>query len=389
MSMKSGATSNFQPGSWQELLHDVYVGTLTGACHFPYFLKTWIMEYLVLPVLRITRLSSLNFLPSSHDSVGDGSSEPTETNGELKVVGIGFGRTGTYSLTLALEELGYPTLHTQHLYENKEIQQMWTDLIFNPSLANGHAELGTPDFDVITQHGYEATTDFPMALYFDQILARYPDCKFILTTRDSSEKWFKSWDTLTKTITAPTYYGGLFISGVRHYSIYLRWLFALVNKDDSFLTSSRPKMAQYKQAAIASYETHNARVRDLVPPSQLLDYSVKQGWQPLCEFLEVSDCPSTPFPKTNSARSVQIQAVSGALVPLVFVLFCLFAVFTRVFQFATGKTPLAWLQYQRVVVLPNMVNWLLLSEKEREQQRQHEKIVGGAGAGTYHVKKVA
>ena len=30
--------------------------------------------------------------------------------GGLKVVGVGYGRTGTYSLALALEELGFPTL---------------------------------------------------------------------------------------------------------------------------------------------------------------------------------------------------------------------------------------------------------------------------------------
>eukprot|EP00538_Stauroneis_constricta_P001875 CAMPEP_0119552682 /NCGR_PEP_ID=MMETSP1352-20130426/5606_1 /TAXON_ID=265584 /ORGANISM="Stauroneis constricta, Strain CCMP1120" /LENGTH=97 /DNA_ID=CAMNT_0007598949 /DNA_START=247 /DNA_END=536 /DNA_ORIENTATION=+ len=97
MSMKRGATSNFQPGSWQELLHDVYVGTLTGACHFPYFVKTWTVEYLVLPLLHLTRLSSV-VLPSPQDSVVGGSDDARMEARELKVVGIGFGRTGTYSL---------------------------------------------------------------------------------------------------------------------------------------------------------------------------------------------------------------------------------------------------------------------------------------------------
>uniref|UniRef100_A0A6T6FWA0 Sulfotransferase domain-containing protein n=1 Tax=Craspedostauros australis TaxID=1486917 RepID=A0A6T6FWA0_9STRA len=375
--MRRGATSNFASGSWQELVHDVYIGTITGASHFPYFLKTWTVEYILLPFLQITRLSSVLFPSLVQDQQAISDQSQSHQPKDLKVVGIGFGRTGTYSLTLALEELGYPTLHTQHLYENKDIQQMWSDLIFNPSLAKGRAELGTPDFDVITRHGYEATTDFPMALYYDQIHERYPDCKFILTTRDNSEKWFKSWDTLTKTITAPTYYGGWFISGVRHYSVYLRWLFAVVNKDDSFLTSNRPKMLQYKQAAVDSYETHNQRVRELIPSHQLLDYSVKQGWQPICDFLEIADCPTTPFPKTNSARSVQVQAVSGALVPLILVLFCVFTLFTRVFQFATGMTPLSWLQFQRDVALPRMVNRVFLNAKH--PQDHHEHSVSKAG----------
>ena len=40
----------------------------------------------------------------------DTTDEDSLSNGGLKVVGVGYGRTGTYSLALALEELGFPTL---------------------------------------------------------------------------------------------------------------------------------------------------------------------------------------------------------------------------------------------------------------------------------------
>jgi hypothetical protein len=228
------------------------------------------------------------------------------------------------------------------LYENEEIFQMWTDLIFHPSLLNGTAELGTPDFDVITSHGYQATCDFPMALYFDQIMDKYPDCKFILTTREDSEVWFRSWDTLTKSITAPTHFAGMFISSVQQYSIYLRWLFAIVNKDDTFLTSAKPMIDQCKEAAIESYENHNARVRELVPTEHLLEYSVTQGWEPLCSFLEIGDCPTHPFPKTNSARSVRVQAVSAVSAPVVIGLLPLLYMFAKVFTRITGTTVTVW-----------------------------------------------
>lgn len=238
---------------------------------------------------------------------------------------------------------------------------MWTDEIFMPSLKKGQAELGQPKFDVITSNGYTATTDFPMALYVDQIHEQYPNCKFILTTRENSEVWFRSWDTLTKSITAPTYFGGFFITGVRQYSIYLRWLFAIVNKDNSFLTSSRPKMEQYKVAAIDSYESHNEHVRQLLPSSHLLEYSVKQGWEPLCEFLDIptASCPTHPFPKTNSARSVQVQAVSAAATPLFLVLFVLFVFFSVVFQRITGKTVVSWVYYTTQIQIPQFLNKMI------------------------------
>jgi hypothetical protein len=277
---------------------------------------------------------------------------------------------------LALEELGMPTLHTQHLYENENenIFKMWTDLIFKPSIDAGHAEMGAPDFDIITRHGYQATMDFPVALYYEQIMDKYPDCKFILTTRENTEVWFRSWDTMTKSISTPANLGGIFITGVQRYSIYLRWLFAVVNQDDTFLTSSIPKINQNKEAAISSYEEHNKRVRELIPQDKLLEYSVKQGWQPLCNFLEIGsgDCPDTPFPKTNSARSVQVQSISSTVVPLVVILFCLFYLFARTFQMVTGRTVMQWINLQ-TTQLPQFLRKTLIGNNKQYQAATFRK----------------
>ena len=155
---------------------------------------------------------------------------------------------------------------------------MWAHEVFQPSFKENKAELRTPDFDVIAQAGFEATCDLPMALYFEQIYEKYPDCKFILTTRDNSETWFRSWDTLTKSITVPVHYF-VFIPNVRQLGQYLRWLFAIVNHDNGYLTAPTPLPNQNREAAIGSYEEHNRRVRETIPSHQLLEYNVKQGWQ--------------------------------------------------------------------------------------------------------------
>eukprot|EP00980_Cylindrotheca_fusiformis_P004263 scaffold918_cov126-Cylindrotheca_fusiformis.AAC.42 len=318
--MELGSTLHLEPGSWQEAIFDICIGVVTGAGHFLYYLQHW---FVAKPVYALTGIRLFDDKPQLLK----------EGEGELKVVGVGFGRTGTYSLALALDELGFPTLHTQHLYENEDIFEMWVDSVFQPSLDKGHAELGFPDWDVIAQHGYQATMDFPTALYYEQILQKYPNCKFILTTRQDSETWFRSWDNLAKSITTPANVAGSFISGVQRYSIYLRWLYGVVNKDDGFLTSKEPRDNQNHDVAIKSYESHNARVRQLIPSDQLLEFSVKDGWAPLCIFLQVTDkCPTTPFPKTNSARSVQVQSASSTLVPA--------------FRRATGMTVVEWVHLQ-------------------------------------------
>jgi len=277
-------------------------------------------------------------------------------------------RLSKYSVALALAELGFPCLHTQHLYENPGIFDMWTKEVIGPSFDANHATLGNPDFDLISSHGWLSTMDFPTALYFDQILDKFPDCKFILTTRENSEVWFRSWSMLTKTITQPTHHFG-FMAHVRNLDTYLRWLLAIVNDDDKFLTAPHPLPDQIKEKAILSYEEHNRRARELIPKSQLLEYNVKQGWKPLCEFLEVESCPTTPFPKTNSATSVQVQVLSAMVVPLTFVVFVVFYFFSYIFQRATDQTVLQWANHKRRKFLTTLSG-------KRVQMRKKSAAVG-------------
>ena len=75
MTMKTGAELRFEPGSWQEAAHDVYVGLLVGMGH----------------VYKI-------FVQMPYEAIFSSSSMPmVRQAGELKVVGVGFGRTGTVS----------------------------------------------------------------------------------------------------------------------------------------------------------------------------------------------------------------------------------------------------------------------------------------------------
>lgn len=316
MSMATGSKMNFASGSWLEVVYDVYIGAVVGASHSMKVLSLNFYTNLIRPVVE-----SLGYTlapPGDHTNVVDDESPDGIQNKSLKVVGVGYGRTGTYSLTLALEELGFPTLHTQHLYEHRDLFEMWANNVFVPSIGQENVTMGNPDWDMIVSHGFQATCDLPTALYFEEIMERFPDCKFILTSRDNSETWFKSWKTLTESITAPTYLGGFFFPSTRPYYYYLRWLYSVVNQDNSYLTHPFPFPDQQKQKAIDSYEEHNRRVRALVPADQLLEYSVKEGWEPLCDFLDIDECPQTMFPKTNSARSVRVQGFSAIVSPFVF-----------------------------------------------------------------------
>ncbi len=101
---------------------------------------------------------------------------------------------------------------------------MWTEQVFRPSIESKEISMGNPDFDLITSHGFAAAVDFPIALYFEQLNEKYPECKFILTLREDSEVWYKSWRNMAINIAHTTNIGAgiLKLKHVRQLSLYLR-----------------------------------------------------------------------------------------------------------------------------------------------------------------------
>lgn len=215
----------------------------------------------------------------------------------MQVIGVGFGRTGTESLKLALEELGYKSFHTKELLQNTEILDMWYNNVFSKP----QATLGEPDFDLLTAHGYNASTDLPVSLYYESLLEKYPNAKFILTTKSSSNAWFQSWEFLVKyTSFVPRFVP--WFPNVYKFDRYNRWLVSLFHNDDSFLTVPHP-ILQDKQKVMQAYNDHNERVRNVIPMHQLLEFHPKEGWVPLCEFLD-KPIPGMEFPHANSSAEL-------------------------------------------------------------------------------------
>ena len=99
----------------------------------------------------------------------------------LEVIGAGFGRTGTMSLKVALEDLGYgPCYHMIELFEHPNHVERWEVAV-----------RGEPvDWEEMFA-GYRATVDWPGAAFFKELSERYLEAKVILTVRDP-ERWYES-----------------------------------------------------------------------------------------------------------------------------------------------------------------------------------------------------
>jgi hypothetical protein len=187
----------------------------------------------------------------------------------LSVIGAGFGRTGTLSLKLALEQLGFgPSYHMVEVFKNPEAPGYW----------EAAADREPVDWDEVFA-GYGATVDWPGATFYADLAQAYPEAKVVLTLRDP-EAWFAS--------TQATIFK-------RDFDVDAAFD-RMISKVIGRLFDQR---LHDKAHVIEVYNRHNETVQRLIPPERLLVYNLAEGWAPLCAFLGVAE-PDTPMPKLNS-----------------------------------------------------------------------------------------
>jgi hypothetical protein len=233
-----------------------------------------------------------------------------ETDG-LKIIGAGFGRTGTRSLKDALEMLGFgPCYHMVEVFEHPEHVALWQAATKGESV----------DWQEIF-HEYQATVDWPACTFYKELMATYPNAKVLLSVRDP-EKWYESAKSTIYQVNQ------------RRRTFFNSLLFLLFKLMRPGIVAGVPMVNQLiwkgtfhdrfedKEYAISVFNQHNEEVKNYVPPEKLLIYSVKDGWEPLCAFLGVP-VPDVPFPHLNDRESfpgnrmgqeIQKRVVRGTLV---------------------------------------------------------------------------
>lgn len=211
----------------------------------------------------------------------------------LKVIGAGFGRTGTLSAYTALNQLGFPCYHMFEVLENKANK---SHLDFWRKVAN--APPGTQhDWEQVFSN-YTATVDNPACCVWRELLEAYPGAKVLLTVHPKgAEAWYEStMDTIYftetmwqfKVLELCTPFGRKFGNMSRR----LIW------------ERSHKGTMNDREQAIAHYQRHIADVNAAVPADRLLVFSADQGWEPLCAFLDVP-VPEAPFPNVNDRAAIK------------------------------------------------------------------------------------
>jgi hypothetical protein len=183
-------------------------------------------------------------------------------NEQTRIFGIGLSRTGTVSLTRALEQLGIRARH----YPN--------DAATQEELRHGRYSLS-----ILTET--QALLDIPVSPYYAQFDALYPEARFILTTRPE-DSWLESMEN--------------------HFRLYVE------QRHDAFddfvhacvygAVHFSPERFRY----VKRLHEQNVRTYFSDRPDKLLVFDVFSGdsWPELCRFLELP-VPDEPYPHKNPA----------------------------------------------------------------------------------------
>ena len=232
--------------------------------------------------------------------------EEEQNQTQIKIVGLGLGRTGTTSVVMALEILGYNVVHDDEQTELTDLYAFWEE-----------DEIDIDGFhQILGMRGFNAT--FKTAGY--EWVKQRDDVKAILTVRDTPEKYVQSWS-----VAAP------FIQLMEQMPY--RWMPTVHELYESLLaeykvetTGGKPE--DYLNATVLkhNYLQYIEKVQNAIPSERLLTFNVKQGWGPLCTFLEIEegDCPDVPFPHVHTRAKLEgemffLRAITW-IWPLVFVL---------------------------------------------------------------------
>jgi hypothetical protein len=204
----------------------------------------------------------------------------------MRVIGFGVGRTGTFSMKLALEQLNFGPCHHMEEVDAKSPEQIavWA------SAANGKVDWKK------AYAGYNSAVDWPTAAFCQELATAYPDAKFILTLRDP-ERWYASFSQTIVPLIQPT------AKTPSELLPFLKMVMAVVQKTGFRIPST-------KEEILTAFHRHIEIVTQTIPTDRLLLFDVKQGWEPLCQFLVVA-VPPTDFPWTNNTKDFWDSVQAG------------------------------------------------------------------------------
>merc|ERR1719244_1606283 len=217
---------------------------------------------------------------------------------DIAVIGAGLSRSGTLSMRAALEKLLEGSCYHAVIpcIQERDKAPIWHKAMESGTLSTASHKL------LLT--GYKAGVDFPFNQFWPQLMELHPNAKVVLTVRDHKSHYQSlAW---------------LFGKINEAYTWPLTWFYNLLGrKQQRFLLMEEswrsPSLGLTVCESVLSGEEEGIQflkeweeyVKAGVPADRLLVFNVKEGWDPLCTFLNLPK-PDYPFPRANERRAMNI-----------------------------------------------------------------------------------
>lgn len=215
-----------------------------------------------------------------------------------KVLVVGMSRTGTSSMKKALEIIySAPVYHMSVILNKPQHLKFWSDLAF------GRFSPQSVDWKQFFR-GYVAVTDLPSAYFFQSISKDFPDAKIILSLRDEQE-WVNSYCRLME--SGQRFRLFKFLPPLNRL-----WPFAEQMTRLVFGKLIVSEDGIDRSAILAGYLKHNENVRSFFAQENILEFDVRQGWEPLCKFLN-TEIPAASFPFQNAGAEGPAKLIANAV----------------------------------------------------------------------------
>jgi len=209
-------------------------------------------------------------------------------------------RTGTLTQKLALEMLGLgPCYHMVDVLADLDQAKLWQAAL------DGRA--AWPEiFD-----GYNSTVDWPGGYFYRELIDVYPEAKVLLSVRDP-EAWERSMRETVWAVRHGESLVRLLSSAQAHVNPRWRGFLQMI---DRLLWQGKGTFAGghgEPRQLIETMERHTEQVKRDVPAERLLVWSASEGWEPLCEFLELP-VPEEPLPHVNDKTEFLNRVIDSSL----------------------------------------------------------------------------
>ncbi len=218
----------------------------------------------------------------------------------MRLIGAGLPRTATLSQKVALEILGLgPCYHMVNVLGDLDEVPAWR-----------RALEGDGSLQEIFA-GFDSTVDWPGAFFYKELIETYPDAKVLLSVRDA-EAWGRSMhDTIWGVL-----YGDILIRNLSDARCRVdpKWrayieLMKEMWQHSGLITDGEATDIESMGRAM---ERYNEEVQATVPSDRLLVWSVSDGWNALCRFVE-RPVPSISFPHVNDSKEFADRLIDGSL----------------------------------------------------------------------------